>query len=423
MSINTPRFPIPKNGSLKNHNGDIGNGSANDLQIIQKSTIPTEDPYGKVGQHERIAFLMEQQGININYLNNGTMPDNNDYLKGNIENFIGMTQVPTGIVGPLRVDGSAAKGDYFVPLATTEGTLVASYNRGVKAILLSGGATSICIKEGVQRCPLFKFTTLREGMDFVNWTDNQLEKLIEITKASSRFAKLTELKSLIEGNQVIITLEFETGDASGQNMVTFCTEEICRFLIQNSPVKPVLWYIESNYSGDKKATANAFINSRGKRVISEARIPENVVLEVLKTTPAAMAEYTYASTIGAILSGAIGAQGHFANGLAALFLACGQDIACVSEASVGVTRMEVTSEGSLYISVTLPNLIVGTVGGGTSLPTQQESLRLMDCEGKNNARKFAEICGALLLAGELSIVAAISSGQFTSAHKSLGRKI
>jgi hydroxymethylglutaryl-CoA reductase (NADPH) len=135
-----------------------------------------------------------------------------------------------------------------------------------------------------------------------------------------------------------------------------------------------------------------------------------------------MAEYWQASTVGTIQTGSIGAQGHYANGLAALFIATGQDAACVSEASVGITRMEVTADGGLYAAVTLPNLIVGTVGGGTGLPTQRECLELMDCYGSGKARKFAEICAAVVLSGELSIAAALSVGHFTSAHQKLGRK-
>jgi hydroxymethylglutaryl-CoA reductase (NADPH) len=205
-------------------------------------------------------------------------------------------------------------------------------------------------------------------------------------------------------------------------MVTFCTNAICHYIIENAPVKPLFWFIESNYSGDKKATALAFSNVRGKKVTAEITLPEKIVSEVLKTTPEARSDYWRSSTVGTIQSGSIGAQGHYANGLAALFLATGQDVACISEAAVGITRMEVTAAGDLYASVTLPNLIVGTVGGGTALPTQKECLELMDCYGAGKARKFAEICGALVLAGELSIAAALSAGHFSSAHKKFGRK-
>jgi hydroxymethylglutaryl-CoA reductase (NADPH) len=205
-------------------------------------------------------------------------------------------------------------------------------------------------------------------------------------------------------------------------MVTICTDEICKYIIASAPIKPEFWFIESNYSGDKKATALTFTNVRGKKVTAEVTLSEKIVKTILRTTPKAMAEYWQSSTIGVIQSGAIGAQGHVANGLCALFMATGQDVACVAEAAVGITRMEVTPENGLYASVTLPGLIVGTVGGGTGLPTQRECLELMDCYGPGKARKFAEICAAVALAGELSIAAALSAGHFTQAHKKFGRK-
>ena len=165
----------------------------------------------------------------------------------------------------------------------------------------------------------------------------------------------------------------------------------------------------------------SFTAVRGKKVTAECIITHKVLEDVLKTTAQSVAKYWLASTVSVIQTGSIGAQGHFANGLAALFMATGQDVACVSEAAVGVTRMEVVNDHDLYVSVTLPNLIVGTVGGGTKFPTQQECLKILDCEGSGKARKFAEVCAALLLCGELSIAAALAEGHFTSAHQRLGR--
>ena len=384
--------------------------------------LPFEQIVTKEGTEKRHEFLLNETGKELEHLAGKEPFAALSQLEGNIENYIGMSMIPTGIVGPLRVIGSAANGDYYVPLATTEGALVASYHRGAKACNLAGGATSICLVEGVQRTPLFKFNNIAELGQFLIWVLPQMGEFKRITEENSRFAKLTEMKANIEGNHLILTFEYHTGDASGQNMVTLCTDAICRYIIENAPLKPLFWFIESNYSGDKKATALSFNTVRGKKVTTEITVPEKIVNEVLKTTPGAMSEYWKSSTIGAIQSGAIGAQGHYANGLAALFLATGQDVACVSEAAVGVTRMEQTSTGDLYASVTLPNLIVGTVGGGTGLPTQRECLELMDCYGAGKARKYAEICGALVLAGELSIAAALSAGHFSSAHKKFGRK-
>lgn len=345
-----------------------------------------------------------------------------EMLQGNIENYIGMSQVPTGLIGPVKVNGQSANGNFFVPLATSEGALVASYNRGAKACFEAGGATSICLAESVQRSPLFKFLNFNELNIFLSWVVPQMAVFQKITGESSQYAKLQEMSANIEGNHLTLTFDYTTGDASGQNMVTFCTENICHYLLENCPVKPQLWFIEGNFSGDKKATARSFSKVRGRKVTTEIVLPENIVRDVLKTSAAAMQEYWISSTIGVVQSGAIGAQGHYANGLAAIFIATGQDAACVSESSIGITRMEALSDGSLYASVTLPNLMVGTVGGGTSLPTQKECLEIMDCYGEGKSRQFAEIVGAVLLAGELSIAAALSAGHFSAAHQKLGRK-
>jgi hydroxymethylglutaryl-CoA reductase (NADPH) len=226
----------------------------------------------------------------------------------------------------------------------------------------------------------------------------------------------------MEGNHVVLIFEFTTGDAAGQNMVTLCTEAFCNFILSNTPVKPQYWFIESNYSGDKKATALSFTSVRGKKVTAEAVISRKVVKEILGTTPEDIAQYWQSSSVTAVQSGGIGIQGHFANGLTALFMATGQDVACVAEAYVGITRMEVNKDGNLYVSVTLPSLTVGTVGGGTGLPTQRECLELIGCDKEGSARKFAEICGATVLAGELSIAAAIANGNFSKAHRLFGRK-
>ena len=386
------------------------------------SGVPTGELYTRAGQLERLNFIKKQIGENIPFLEGESTFNNHKQLEGNIENFVGMTQVPTGIIGPLSIHGTSAKGDFYLPLATTEGALVASYNRGAKATKLSGGVTSVCLIEGVQRSPLFRFENIVEVGKFVFWALEKQEQFIELVQASSNFAQLEDIKTNIEGNEVILTFEYTTGDAAGQNMVTICTNKICEYILRESPITPARWFIESNYSGDKKATALSFSNVRGKKVTTEINVPRQIVQDVLKSTPELMVEYWKSSTLAVIQSGAIGAQGHVANGLAALFLSCGQDVACISEAATGITRMQMNDSGGLYCAVTLPNLIVGTIGGGTGLGTQKECLKMIGCYGKGTSKKFAEICGALALAGELSIAAAMSAGHFTQAHQELGRK-
>lgn len=392
--------------------GHEGNHFFNDnLNSYNSKTYSEENPR-----------TIEEMLQGANTLKNGSKIKSQNGFEGNIENFIGMSQIPTGLAGPVKIKGENANGEFPIPLATTEGALVASYNRGMKACSLSGGITTICLSEGVQRSPYFKFENISQALDFSRWASRNIGEFKKITKLSSRFAELKNIKSNVEGNSVILSFEFSTGDAAGQNMVTICTDKICRFILANFRFKPLVWYIESNYSGDKKATALSFSNVRGKKVTSEVTIGKKIVYEILKTSPKKMADYWRASTLAVTQSGSIGAQGHVANGLTALFIACGQDVACISESSIGLTRMEVDQYGDLYISLTLPSLIVGTIGGGTNLPTQRECLGIMGCFGEGNALKFAEICCAVALAGEVSIAAAMSVDHFTSAHENLGRK-
>jgi len=375
-----------------------------------------------VSVEKRRSFVEEITGKKLNYLRKDKEFPSPESYRGNIENYIGMTCIPTGIIGPLHIKGTEAKGDFFVPMATSEGALIASYHRGAKATRLSGGISSVCLTEGVQRTPLFRFTSLSEVGTFLRWVLENLKIFKKIVSENSKHAILIDVRINIEGNHVLLIFEYTTGDASGQNMVTFCTEAVCRYIIQHTPVKPQYWFIESNYSGDKKATAVSFTNVRGKKVTAEVVVKRDIAKKILFAEPKEIYQYWLSSSVSAVQSVSIGIQGHFANALAAIFMACGQDVACVSEAYVGITRMEVTESNDLYVAVTLPSLMVGTVGGGTELPTQKECLELIGCSGNGKARKFAEICGATVLAGELSIAAAIASGNFAKAHKLFGRK-
>jgi hydroxymethylglutaryl-CoA reductase (NADPH) len=334
----------------------------------------------------------------------------------NIENYIGTVKVPVGVAGPLRVNGTYAQGDYYVPLATTEAALVASYNRGTLLISESGGCTAIVLHEGVSRAPGFAFATMAEAGEFVSWAVRAIDQLRVVAEATTRFGKLRDMRVNVDGNNVYLIFEFTTGEASGQNMVTIATHAICQYIDTQCPVRPRYWFIEANHSGDKKASQQSFLGGRGRSVTCECTVPRALVERVLHTTPEMMANYWRMSAVGGVLSGTIGVQGHYANGLAAVYVACGQDAACVAESAVGVTRYELTASGDLYASVTLPNLIVGTVGGGTSLPSQRACLDILGLSGEGSANAFAEVCAALSLAGELSIVGAIVAGHFASAH-------
>ena len=339
----------------------------------------------------------------------------------NIENFIGTVKVPVGIAGPLRVNGLFAQGNYFVPLATTEAALVASYSRGAQLISKAGGATALLLSEGVSRAPGFAFDDLRQAGLFVAWAVPQLETFKSVAATTTRHGELIDLQITLEGNHVYLRFDYRTGDAAGQNMVTIATQAICAYIKENSPVQPRYFFVEANLSGDKKASAQSFMSVRGKKVTAEVILPQNLVEAVLHTTPQRIVEFWTMSAMGGVLSGTIGVQGHYANGLAAMYIACGQDAACVSESAVGVTRFELTPDQDLYCSVILPNLIVGTVGGGTSLPSQQACLKLLGLAGAGHAQAFAEVASALSLAGEISIIGAMCAGDFSSAHQQLAR--
>lgn len=344
-----------------------------------------------------------------------------DTYRRNIENLIGTVKVPVGLAGPLRVNGVFAQGDFYVPLATTEAALVASYSRGSQLLTEAGGCTAMLLNEGVSRAPGFAFANLAECGQFVLWVTSQSEELKRAAESTTRHGKLTDLRVTVEGNHVYLAFEFTTGDASGQNMVTLATEAVCHFIERNSPVRPRYWFVEANMSGDKKSSAQSFLLVRGKKVSAEVAIPAELLEKRLRTTPARMAEFWSMSVMGGVLSGTLGTQGHYANGLAALYLACGQDVACVAESAVGTTRFEVTAAGALYASVTLPNVMVGTVGGGTGLPSQRACLEILGLAGEGKAQALAEVVAGLCLAGELSIVGAICSGDFSRAHAVLAR--
>lgn len=378
--------------------------------------------YSAESQRARLDVLATRADANLDALVYPRAPDDPDNLRGNIENYIGMTQVPTGVIGPVGINGTAACGGFYVPLATTEGALIASFNRGARATRDAGGITAACLTEAVQRAPSFKFADLAELGQFMTWVLAQRARFDEIVGDTSRYAHLLDVGINIEGNQVILIFDYHTGDAAGQNMVTVCTYAVCQYILAETPVAPVAYFLESNYSGDKKATAVSFSRVRGKKVTAEVALPEAVIADVLNTTATDMLEYARVGTNATAQSGALGIQGHYANGLAALYLACGQDVACVAEGYVGVSRMETLPQNGLYVAVTLPCLTVGTVGGGTRLPTQAACLDLIGCRGPGTARKFAEICAATVLCGEISISAALSSGQFARAHAALGRR-
>lgn len=339
---------------------------------------------------------------------------------GNIENPIGLAGLPLGVAGPIVVNGLHAGGEYLLPLATSEAALVASYSRGAEAINRSGGASAALLAESVLRAPAFVFASLAEAGGFVAWLVEHEEELVAAAQSTTKHGALCAIEPQLENDTVFLLCRYTTGDASGQNMVTIATEAMCRWIVDHSPIQPKRWFVEGNFSGDKKASYLGLITGRGRKVTASVVLPEAIIRRILGSSSEDMLAYARVAQLGATLSGQIGAQGHFANGLAALFIATGQDAACVAESAIGFTRMEPREDG-LFMSVTLPNLMVGTVGGGTGLPHQRAALDLMGLAGAGQSQAFAEVTASLCLAGEISIMAAIASGVFTKAHHKLAR--
>lgn len=343
-------------------------------------------------------------------------------LQGNCEHFTGVAQVPIGFAGPIKINGEHAKGEYIIPLATTEGTLVASYNRGIKVLNMCGGAKCTVVRDYMQRAPVFEFEDARGARDFVKWVKANTPKIAEEAEATSSIAKLELIDPYLANKFAYLRFNFSTGDAAGQNMVGRATFAACSWILEAYKDHTIQhFYLESNFATDKKASQVNIMRTRGKRVTAEAILKREVLNQVMRVEPEGLFHHYGIANIGSIMSGANNNGLHSANAITAIFIATGQDVANVSESSAGLLYTEITKEGDLYISITIPSLIVATYGGGTGLATQKECLQFMDCYGKNKVKKFAEIVAGVVLAGEISLASAISSSDWVSSHEQYGR--
>ncbi|RLG76373.1 MAG: hydroxymethylglutaryl-CoA reductase (NADPH) [Thermoprotei archaeon] len=380
--------------------------------------------------NSNIAVLVRRLSIekmlNIQLPNIGfTTIDWNEVVGRNIENPIGAVQVPIGIAGPLKIHGDYAKGEFYIPLATSEGALVASVNRGCKAVTLSGGAKVKILSDTMSRAPVFKTPSIDEALKLVKWVREHFNEIKVEAESTTRYGKLLRIDSFIIGNNVWLRFIYSTGDAMGMNMVTIATDKACKYIEEKLGFKCVS--LSGNLCVDKKPSLINMLFGRGKTVVAEAVIKENVIKEVLKTSPEDLVDVNLRKNLlGSARAGSLSFNAHYANIIAAIFVATGQDVAQVVESSMGYTWAEIVNNNDLYISVTLPSLEVGTVGGGTRLPTQRETLQILGVYGSGsppgtNAKKFAEIIAAVVLAGELSLLAALSAGHLAEAHRRLGR--
>ena len=339
-------------------------------------------------------------------------------LSGNVESFMGVAQVPIGLAGPLAVNGEHAQGDFLVPLATTEGTLVASYNRGMRILAESGGVRTTVVKTSMQRAPVFLFDDARAARDFGHWLDDHFDELAQVAATTTRVGRLREIEQFQTGANLYTRFNFTTGDAAGQNMVGKATLAACEHIRKKTGAR---YYLTGSFDTDKK---HSFVNAlltRGRKVVAEAVLPRKVLEDRLGVTPEQLYEARMVHMVGGLMAGSAYNGAHAANGLTALFIATGQDVANVAESHAGATVSKVLPSGDYYWSVTLPALIVATYGGGTGLATQRECLELMGCYGAGKADKLAEICAATVLAGDISLGGAVLAGDWVSSHERLGR--
>lgn len=365
---------------------------------------------------ERREAVEKELGVSLQAIGNFSLNEERASTK-NCENMVGAAQVPVGIAGPLKIEGI---GETYIPLATTEGALVASVSRGCKAVSLSGGAQTYTYRAGQTRGPVFEVASLKDMDSFYDWVHDNHDKLKNTAEATSKHLTFKEAHIRGVGRYVFIRLVFDTSDAMGMNMVTIATEALCRCIEKETGAKYLA--VAGNFDIDKKPAWLNFINKRGFPTWAEAVIPGEIVKDVLKTTAQEIFDVWLAKCmIGSAMSGALGYNSHYANIIAALFIATGQDPAHVVEGSMGITTTKVLENGDLYISIYLPALIIGTVGGGTSLATQKEALDLLGVSGAGNVERFAEIIGGAVLAGELSLLASLAQGTLGKAHKTLGR--
>jgi hydroxymethylglutaryl-CoA reductase (NADPH) len=342
-------------------------------------------------------------------------------LPGNIENFVGVAQVPIGLAGPMLVHGELAQGEFYVPMATTEGTLVASYSRGMRLCREAGGIRTTVVDDAMQRAPLFVFADARAARDFGAWVEANFAAIKARAEETTRSGRLRNIEQYQVGKMRWLRFNYTTGDAAGQNMVSKATRHACLWMLDQGLPGLEHFTLAAQLDTDKKHSTINNLHTRGKRVVAEITLPEALVREVMHTSGAKIHQQRQLSNMGTLLSGSINNGAHFANGITALFIACGQDVANVAESSAGFVYGELKENGDYYYSVTIPSLIVATYGGGTALPTQRECLALLGCEGKDKVRKFAEIVAATVLCGELSLTSAIVSDQWVSSHDRYGR--
>ena len=379
-----------------------------------------EDDYTVAAMQERQQFVRDFTDADPEHLFSPSFAPQE--AQGNIEHYTGVAQVPLGFAGPLRMRGEEAEGEFLVPMATSEGTLVASYDRGIKVLNASGGARACVVADHMQRAPVFAFEDARQARDFTYWVDDHMDEIREEAESTTSVGKLKFIDHYLSNQFAYLRFNYSTGDAAGQNMVGRATFAACSWIIAEYGEENIdHFFLESNFATDKKGSQVNIMRTRGKRVTAEATLSREFLEQVMRVEPEVLDYHLRVATTGAFFSGANNNGAHSPNAITAMFIATGQDVANVAESSAGILYSEMTPEGDIYISLTIPSLIVATHGGGTNLPTQRECLKLLGCRGAGKVRKLAEIIAGVALAGEVSLGSAISSSDWVSSHENYGR--
>jgi hydroxymethylglutaryl-CoA reductase (NADPH) len=378
-----------------------------------------DNDYTEAAAEARRKFMQDATGAPLEHVKQYSLDPAT--LPGNIEHFTGVAQVPIGFAGPLLVNGEHAKGEFYVPLATTEGTLVASYNRGMKLLYAAGGVTTTIVDDAMQRAPAFLFENARHARDFGAWVTEHFDAIKAQAETTTRTGKLRDIEQYSAARFRYLRFNYTTGDAAGQNMVGRATKVACDWIRANFPGPLEHYFLEANFATDKKSSRINMLRTRGKRVVAEATVPSALIRDVMHTDAKTLFRARMVSNLGGFLSGTNNNGAHSANAIAAIFIATGQDAANVAESSAALVHAEVTPAGDYYFSITLPALIVATHGGGTGLATQQECLRILGCAGTGKVRKLTEIIAATVLCGELSLGSAIVADEWVSSHELYGR--
>jgi hydroxymethylglutaryl-CoA reductase (NADPH) len=395
------------------------------MAVSDRDRVPvprdSDDDYTPDAAARRREFATEHTGASLDHV--GSYSFDPDVLRGNVEQFVGVAQVPIGLAGPLLVAGEHAQGEFYVPLATAEGTLVASYNRGMRLLHAAGGVKTTIMDDRMQRAPSFLFESARGSRAFGAWLAEHFDDIAAAAEATTKSGKLQDIEQYTASRILYTRFNYTTGDAAGQNLTGKATAAACAWIVKNydGPEPIEHFFLESNFATDKKSSQVNMLHTRGKRVVAEATIPNELFERIMRSNSELMFRARQVSNLGGFMSGVNNNGAHSANGITAMFIATGQDAANVAESSAAFVHAELRPNGDYYYSVTIPSLIVATYGGGTGLATQRECLELLGCYGKGKVRKFAEIVAATVLCGELSLGSAIVAEEWVDAHDLYGR--